>query len=133
MKDLQDLTSMDPTPEAMPGLVRLWESLETVKLEAPGLLYRYEMFGLDHEDLNLLVGTQAITTIFGDELIKPTDVVSNQVLNLLQSQMNKLSDLIASKKGGFTESVDEATKAMTEHLPQLNLLREQSMRRCMPY
>ena len=51
----------------MPKLVRLWESLHAVKLEAPGLLYKYETFGLSHCDLVHLIGVHDNPGLIDDD------------------------------------------------------------------
>lgn len=128
-EDLQDVTSIQPAPATMPGLVRLWETLQQVKMEAPGLLYTYEMFGLSHWDLEQLIGGKAVSKIFAGTQVKGTDVISNQIMELLRSQMTLLSDQIAKQRTDHEDQMKKAEEVMAEWLPKLRVLRETAVDR----
>ena len=96
---------------------RIWHWVQGLALEDPSLPFTYQISGISGKDLEALLGQTAVNKLFPGRRLIDTDVVSEQVRQLIDFQLRKLQGVI--KDDVFQEAKLQAQTAITEYLPKL--------------
>ena len=82
-------------------------------------------------DIVVVIGVDVIKTIFGGQKVAATDVISDQIMDLLTYQLNKVHDLVVAKKEQFEEARKMAAQSFQD-LTALDQMKESSSFRNTP-
>ena len=133
-KDLANVQNLDWGIIDMEELHRGWHVLQAIQMQPANLAFNYGIFGMEPTTLEAVIGSEAFSKIFagasvGDAVkITPEDVVTDQVINLLRVQMQKLSDRLQEES---EKAVEEGNALVQKYLPSLK--QERDKRGASPY